>query len=102
MLILSQNEGDSVYVFDKNGKKILRVTFIKKVNGRNQIKMSFDAGKDIKILREKLLIGKSSEEISEMINRNKDKRSSFEINGNIREGNKKYMVTEEGGYYEKL
>lgn len=55
MLILTQSEGDSVYFFDKDGKKILRSVFIKKENRSGQIKVGFEASDDIKIFRGKLL-----------------------------------------------
>lgn len=55
MLILAQNIGESIYIFDKNGREIVKVVYFGKGNQTSQIKIGFLADKDITILREKVL-----------------------------------------------
>jgi len=53
MLLLTQNIGESIYVFDKDDNEILKITYLDKTG--SQIRMGFFADKEITILREKVL-----------------------------------------------
>lgn len=78
MLKLTQTIGDSIYVFDKDGKKILRITYTKQTG--KQISLGFDADDSITILREKVLFNKDRDEII----KNPKHQHIKNINGNVK------------------
>lgn len=55
MLVLTQNVGESIFIFDKDGKEIVKIVYIKKQINGSQISIGFVADKEIVILREKAL-----------------------------------------------
>lgn len=55
MLLLSQKIEESVYVYDKYGMEILKITYVDKNPNSSQIRLGFLADKEISILREKAL-----------------------------------------------
>jgi sRNA-binding carbon storage regulator CsrA len=93
MLLLTQNIGESIYVFDKYDNEILKITYVgknpNKINNVNknqqcsQIRMGFSADKEITILREKII----------------QKR---QLKGNVRKPDEPIFFMEEGDDYEDL
>jgi carbon storage regulator CsrA len=59
MLILSVREGEKVLMRDGNGTE--SVVVVVEVRSRKEIKLGFEAPKDIKILREKLVKNQQGE-----------------------------------------
>lgn len=100
MLKLTQSVGDSIYVFDSEGKRILRVTYTKQA-GR-QISLGFDADPSITILRDKVLLNKDRDEMSEMIINSRCKPAGY-VNGNkIAPNDRPIFFMEEGDENEDL
>ena len=84
MLKLTQTLGDSIYIFDGDGRKILRITYVNL--GGKQISLGFEADNDITIIRDKVLFNKTRDEINSIITQNKHNRIDG-VDGNLRNPN---------------
>lgn len=101
MLKLTQVLGDSIYIFDKTGRQIAKVKYVE-LKGK-QIALGFDADDDITILREKVLLERNKNKISNIVKPNKPRRI-IDFNGNLKTPDKTvfFMDNEEEIYDEHL
>ena len=91
MLLLTQNIGDSIYVFNEDGEKILHITYIEKHG--TIVRLGFEANKDLTILRSKIMMGKTLEEITAMTK--KKRKNNKTVDGNIRKTDEPIFFMEE-------